>query len=194
MDNIKLYELVKKIPACADATTISPLQGGLTNANFRVNTTTSSYMMRISDPSTALLGINREHEKLNTERAWRAGVGAEVIAFLPEEGILLIRWIEAKTLHMEDFHTQGQLLPRIAAGLRTLHAGEPFQSEFHFPSVRKDYLQTVLSHNYFLPNEYLDIEPFIKQLEEMLSRRPEPLVPCNNDLLAENFMDDGEKI
>ena len=24
--------------------------------------------------------------------------------------------------------------------------------------------------------------------------RPEPLVPCNNDLLAENFIDDGERI
>src|SRR4029077_6699476 len=69
-----------------------------------------------------------------------------------------------------------------------------FQGEFYFPSIRKKYLQTVLENNYFLPDQYLDIEPKILVLEKIISESAEEHVPCNNDLLAENFMDDGEKI
>ena len=47
---------------------------------------------------------------------------------------------------------------------------------------------------YFIPEGYCEIEFKINALEEILNSNPEPHVPCNNDLLAENFMDDGTKI
>jgi thiamine kinase-like enzyme len=194
IDDKKLNELLKKIPAFADATNISILNGGLTNSNYRVDTKTNSYVMRVSDNSTSLLGIDRENEKINTERAWQAGVGAEVIYSLPKENVLIINWIEAKTLHAENIHERPEFLPRIANALRTLHAGPKFHRDFYFPFVRKKYLEIVLANNYFLPDEYLQMEILIKELESILGSSPEQLVPCNNDLLAENFMDDGEKI
>jgi thiamine kinase-like enzyme len=55
-------------------------------------------------------------------------------------------------------------------------------------------LKTVREAGYFLPEPYLQIELRVQQLEEILAATPEELVPCNNDLLAENFMDDGKKI
>jgi len=194
INEIKLNELLKKIPALAEAKNISALAGGLTNSNYRADTNTNTYVIRISDKLTSLLGINRENERINTERAWRAGVGAAVIDSLPEENILVISWIEAKTLHAEDIHEQQELLPRIANALRKLHAGEKFHRDFYFPSVRKEYLKIVTDNNYFLPDEYLQVEHFVIELETILASNPEELVPCNNDLLAENFMDDGKKI
>ena len=109
----RLYKLIKKIPACADATNIEPLHGGLTNSNYRVDVHNKSYVVRVSDHSSSLLGIDRENEKINTERAWRAGVGAELIDFLPAQNILVIGWIEAKTLHAEDIHAEVELLPAL---------------------------------------------------------------------------------
>jgi thiamine kinase-like enzyme len=194
MNDKKLNELLKKIPAFADATNISALHGGLTNSNYRVDTKTNSYVMRISDNSTSLLGIDRENEEINTEKAWQAGVGAEVIYSLPEENILVISWIEGKTLHAENIRERSEFLPKIANALRTLHSGPKFHRDFYFPSVRKKYLEIVLANNYFLPDEYLQMEILIKELESILESNPEQSVPCNNDLLAENFMDDGEKI
>ncbi|MES1223422.1 MAG: LPS biosynthesis choline kinase, partial [Bacteroidota bacterium] len=47
---------------------------------------------------------------------------------------------------------------------------------------------------YFLPDQYLSIEPLVMELEKIIAATQETFVPCNNDLLAENFMDDGEKI
>ena len=194
MNDIKLNELLKKIPALAETKSISVLHGGLTNSNYRVDTNTNTYVIRKSDKSISLLGINRENERINTERAWRAGVGAAMIDSLPEENVLIISWIEAKTLHAEDIHAQQELLPRIANAIRKLHAGEKFHRDFYFPSVRKEYLKIVTDNNYFLPDEYLQVEHFVIELETILASNPEELVPCNNDLLAENFMDDGKKI
>ena len=45
-----------------------------------------------------------------------------------------------------------------------------------------------------MPENYLQVEPLVLALEKALASTPEVLVPCNNDLLAENFMDDGRKI
>ncbi len=189
--NIQL--LVDKIPLLANAA-ITKLQGGLTNINYRIETANAKYVMRVSNEGSALLGITRENEEVNTARAHIAGVGAAIAASLPAENVMVVEWVEAATLHAENFQADALLLRRVAAALKLLHSGPAFQGKFYFPDVRKKYLQLVLKNNYFLPDLYLDIEPLIIELENLLAVNPEPLVPCNNDLLAENFMDDGKKI
>ncbi len=183
-----------RIPVLANTTHIAPVGGGLTNLNYRVETKTETYFLRVSDTAQDLLGINRENERINTDRAHRAGVGAAVIDSLSNESVLVISWIDAKTLHAEDIRSQAQLLPRIAHSLKMLHSGPKFQGELHFPTLRSKYLKIVQSAGYFLPFQYLSIEPLVLELEKVLQLNPEVLVPCNNDLLAENFMDDGNKI
>jgi len=194
LQDSKLYELTARLPVLANAKNIMALGGGLTNRNYRVDTSTGSYVVRVGEKKSALLGINRKNESVNTELAHRAGVGAALIESLHEENILVISWIEAKTLCAPDIHSHPDLLRRIAASLRILHSGPAFRGEFYFPTIRKNYLKTVVENNYFLPKGYLDIEPLILELEKIMAKCPESFVPCNNDLLAENFMDDGEKI
>jgi len=162
--------------------------------NYRVDTPSGIYVMRVSDSKSGVLGINRENERINTMKAHEAGVGAAVIDSLISENVLVISWIDAKTLHTEDIHRQAQLLSRIATSLRKLHSGPAFQGEFYFPAIRKKYLHIVLENSYFIPDQYMELEKQILDLEKMIEENPEKPVPCNNDLLAENFMDDGKKI
>lgn len=190
----KLQTLVAQIPVFANAENIATLPGGLTNLNYRVDTPTGTYVMRVGDPGAALLGINRLNERMNTAMAHDAGVGAALIDSLSEENVLVIKWIDAKTLHEADIKMQPAFLPRIADALRRLHSGPSFQGEFYFPDVRKKYLQTVLDNNYFLPQQYMELEPLVRRLETVIDFNRETFVSCNNDLLAENFMDDGKKI
>jgi thiamine kinase-like enzyme len=194
LHNTRLQSIISKLPVLAAATNITALSGGLTNMNYRIDTPGNSFVMRVSDTATSLLGIDRERERINTAKAHQAGVGAEVIGFLPKENVLLISWIDAKTLNADEIHANETLLPRIAGSLRKLHGGAAFNGEFYFPVIRKKYLEIVLKENYFLPEDYLQIEEKIIELEKKLSETAESLVPCNNDLLAENFLDDGEKI
>ncbi|ULQ53193.1 choline/ethanolamine kinase family protein [Flavihumibacter fluvii] len=186
--------LLAKIPLLAAATGIQQLEGGLTNTNYRVDTQNGTYFMRVSHPSTHLLGIDRKNEKVNTERAHQAGVGPAVIDFLPAEKVLVIEWINAKTIHAADFQSQPGLLVDVAAALRKLHAGPAFQGEFNFPAVRQKYLDIVLQNGFYLPADYVKIQPLVLELERALAVDPEHKVPCNNDLLAENFMLAEDKI
>lgn len=193
MTEPRISELMTHIPALSGATKVTAL-GGLTNRNYRIDTPTNRYVMRISNPATSVLGINRNNERINTARAYQAGVGAAIVDSLPDENVMVMSWIEARTLHAEDLQTEPDLLPRIADSLKRLHAGAKFEGNFHFPTVRATYLKTVHKEGYFLPEGYLEVEPLVLELENFLASTVEALVPCNNDLLAENFMDDGKKI
>ena len=42
-----------------------------------------------------------------------------------------------------------------------------------------------------MPSGYAALEPFADRVERVLALAPEPLVPCHNDLLAANVLDDG---
>ena len=145
----RLTALMRQMPALSGVTGISILGGGLTNKNYRIDTTTGTCVMRVSDTAPELLGINRLNEKINTQRAHEAGVGPAVIDSLLHEGVLLIGWINAQTLHPADMHGNMHLLKRMAAALQQLHAAPTFAGTFHFPSLRKKYLNTVIEKNYF---------------------------------------------
>jgi thiamine kinase-like enzyme len=190
----RLRAIRNQIPLLSSAWNITALGGGLTNRNYRVDTSEGTYVLRIGDPASGILGINREDELVNTARAHQAGVGAALVASLSDENVLVIEWLEARTLHANQIQSEPDLISRIALALRQLHQGPAFQGHFHFPALRKKYLKTVLESGYFLPDQYLKLEPCVTELEKWMEVKPEPLVACNNDLLAENFLDDGMKI
>jgi thiamine kinase-like enzyme len=82
-------------------------------------------------------------------------------------------------------------LPRLAAALRRLHAGPAFLGRFDMFALRRQYLTIVREHGFRMPPGYLALEPFADRIEQVFARAPEPLVPCHNDLLAANVLDDG---
>jgi thiamine kinase-like enzyme len=85
-------------------------------------------------------------------------------------------------------------VPRVAAACRRLHAGPRFQGEFDMFERQQGYLRTVRRGGYRIPEGYLDHAGAIEDIRRALVARDEGTVPCNNDLLAENFVDDGVKI
>jgi thiamine kinase-like enzyme len=52
----------------------------------------------------------------------------------------------------------------------------------------------VQEREFHLPYRYLEFEPQVRAVEEAMRVRAEPPVPCNNDLLAENFIDVGGEL
>ena len=174
---------------------VAELGGGLTNHNYRVRTDDGGdYVVRVSDnESGGLLAIDRARERVNTERAWRAGVGAPVIQALPEVDVLVVGFLQGRTLEAADLRDPA-LIPRVAAAVRTLHAGPAFEGSFDMRKLRRRYLQIVSERGFRLPDDYLALQPLVERLEDAMRPGDEPLVPCNNDLLAANFIDDGERI
>ena len=169
------------------------LAGGLTNRNFKATTPDGSFVVRLSDRAPGGLAINREHEYRNSIIAAASGVGAPVVAYLPEEAALVIGYIEGRTFTDDDLSRPG-VIERVAASCRRLHQGASFVNDFDMFDIQRGYLRTVLEKGYRLPDGYLDFEAQVARIRGALAVRLEPTVACNNDLLAGNFIDDGDRI
>jgi thiamine kinase-like enzyme len=186
--------LIAQLPALADTEfTIEPLPGGLTNRNYALTATDGrKFVLRRSDPQSALLAIDRECEYRNALAAASTGVGPGVVGYLPGQGVLVVDWLEARTVTDADL-ADADCLHRVARTCTRLHAGPRFANEFDMFDVQQGYLRIVFERGFRLPARYLDFAPQVEQIRTALEARPQPSVPCHNDLLAANIMDDGSR-
>ena len=69
-------EAIARVPQWANADDLktSPLSGGITNSNFRVDTGGESFALRIAGADTNMLGINREYEHAANLAAGKLGI------------------------------------------------------------------------------------------------------------------------
>jgi len=184
-------ELLNRVDRLRSRTSISELFGGLTNRNFLVDTPSGKYVARVSNNSSSLLSIDRDSEFSNSTIAGKGGVGAEVLDYLPGEGLLVISYIPGKTYGAKDVEAN---LSRIATSLRNLHSLDAFDREFNMFEVQKKYLSIVQERGFKVPDSYFDFAPAVAEIRKAFAVLGEGLVSCNNDLLPGNFIDDGEKI
>ena len=169
------------------------LAGGLTNVNLKVTCDGHVVVVRVAQPGNELLAIDRDHEHENSVAAAEAGVGAPVIEYVPGAGLMVVGYIDGRPFTDDDLRHGGHL-PRVAAACKQLHRGPRFVNDFDMFDVQRGYLEVVERHGFRLPGGYLELLPRMEELERAFAVRPEPTVPCNNDLLAGNFIDDGTRL
>ena len=176
---------------------VDDLPGGLTNVNLRVRSTDGGrpldVVVRWARGDAALLGIDREAEHDNTVAAHQAGVGAEVLEYRPELAITVISFLAGTSLTDDDFDDP-DVLRRAADAVRRLHAGPRFTGDFDMFARQAGYLEVVREHGITLPGGYADHAAAWDDVRRALAAAPRPTVPCNNDLLAANYIDDGERV
>ncbi len=175
------------------ATLVEPIAAGLTNQNFRVEVEGRPYFVRLPGRSTDLLAVDRANELHNTRAAAEAGVGPRLIATDEETGAFALEWIDGRTMSIERFREPGTPA-RIAAALRQLHAGPRFRDAFDMFRLSEYYLGVVDDRSIRIPGGYRDELPKVALIEAALAANPLPTVPCHNDLLAENYLDDGTRL
>jgi thiamine kinase-like enzyme len=175
---------------------VEELAGGLTNVNLKVTYPGGVCVVRVAQPGSEVLAIDHDHEHHNSVAAAKAGVGAPVLDYLPgakPAGLLVVEYIDGRTFTDDDLRG-GRHVDRVAAALRKLHAGPRFSSEFDMFAIQPSYLEVVKERGFRLPDRYLEFEPQVERIRRAFAVREEPTVPCNNDLLAGNLIDDGEQI
>ena len=170
------------------------IPGGLTNVNYRVTTDRGDrYVARFSSATTSLLAIDRAAEYRNSRIAEASGVGPRIVEYLPEEGVRIVEWIDGRTFQDADLQDPTQL-KRVAEVCRRLHSGARFVSDFDMFDVQRGYLAIVRESGFRLPEDYLSYEPSVRRIERVLRASSTGTVPCHNDLLAANILDDGERL
>lgn len=169
---------------------VEDLPGGLTNRNLKVTNADGCCVVRIPAPGPSLLGIDRDHEHANTVAAAAAGVGPPVLHYRPGEG-LVVGFVPGRALTDPDLQDPA-VLHRVAAACRALHAGPRFVGEFDMFAVQARYRRIVAEHGFRLPPRYDEFAPLVGRMRDVLGRAV--TVPCHNDLLAANLLDDGERV
>jgi len=167
---------------------IEPLGGGITNQNFLVDVDGGRAVVRIAGKDTSLLGIDRRSEAAAARMAFDAGVGPEVLAFVEPEECLVTRFIEGSPVPPAQMRTPEQIR-RAADSLRRVHQGAPIPGRFDAHRVVEAYRDTATAHGVALPDDFAWAKGVADGIEA--ARGPQPTVPCHNDLLNANFIDDG---
>jgi len=191
---ITIEQVVEQVPDWrGKSVAIHPLSGGLTNTNYRVEVDGMPYVVRIPGASTELLAVDRQNEYHNTLAAAQAGVGPRVAHYLSDENVMVLEFIHGRTMSIPALKEPG-MPTRMAQSLQRLHAGPRFRHDFNMFRLTEFYLKVVDEHMVRIPERFRERMPAVGRIEQAMLKHSLPSVPCHNDLLAENYIDDGEML
>ncbi len=170
-----------------------PLSGGITNANFRVTDAGTRYFVRIGD-DIPVHGILRRNELAASRAAHAAGVSPAVV--YSEPGVLVLQFIDGRTLTPADLQ-QPPLLERALELVGRCHRDIPRHFRGPAPAfwvfqVVRDYAATLREGGSRMVPELPRLQRAAETLEEAVGAVR--LVFGHNDLLAANFIDDGDRL
>jgi len=169
---------------------ISSLSGGLTNENYLVECEGNRYVLRLPGQSTELLSIDRENEVFNTKAAASTGIAPKVLEHVAALDVMVLEFISGQTMSAATLQSRA-MTARMAQAFHRLHAAPRFRQDFNMFRLIEYYLGIVEAHQVVIPPDYRDWLGTVTDIERAVGAAALPSAPCHNDLLCENFIDDG---
>jgi thiamine kinase-like enzyme len=171
-----------------------PLDGGITNRNYKVRFGGDDYVVRVPGKDTNLLEIDRLAELAAGELAAEAGVAPKMAAMLEDPPCLVAEFLGGRTLTAEELRRPASLVD-VAADLRRIHnSRQTLPSTFSAFRIVETYARTAAERGATVPHEYAQAHENARLIEGALTGPEHEPVPCHNDLLAANFLHDGERL
>ncbi|MFH1185138.1 MAG: choline/ethanolamine kinase family protein [Chloroflexota bacterium] len=189
---LTLEQAIARVPFLVPARNVvtTPLSGGITNLNYKIDADGKSYVLRITGADTDKLGIRRDVEYEANLAAGRLGIAPEVLYYIEPEGYLLTRFIQAKRMP-PDVITRPDNIIRVVRKLRLFHCrGPELKAEFNV--FRRVEMLTSVSKekDCKFPFDFDWIMQQKKIVEEALLKSPYTPTPCHDDLLNLNWLDE----
>jgi thiamine kinase-like enzyme len=174
---------------------VRPLEGGITNRNYRVNFGGDEYVVRLPGKDTNLLGIDREAERVATSKAAELGIGPKVAAMFQDPPCLVTCFVEGRELTSEELREPG-VLAEVAHGLRAFHeSGLELPTTFNVYDVVQEYAEVARSRGAELPEAFHESLERAGEIVSAVRDDPEHEPrPNHDDLLAANFLHTGDHV
>ena len=172
-----------------------PLEGGITNRNYRATFAGREHVIRLPGRDTELLGIDRAAEGRAAAAAAELGIAPPVTALLEDPPCLVCEFVPGRQVTEEDLR-EPDLLETVAQVLARLHAtGSDTGVAFSPFRVVEDYEATARGRGASIPADFQPAHARAKRIEAALGNAGEHApVLCHNDLLAGNLLVDGDDI
>src|SRR4051794_9260385 len=131
-----------------------PLDGGITNRNYKVPFGDHDFVVRVPGKDTGLLGIDREAECEANKVAAELGVAPPLVLMLDQPQVIVTRFIEAEGMSEEDLR-EPDAIRKVAGALRTVHdSGRELASRFDSFRIVEQYADTARQRGVTPPAEY----------------------------------------
>ncbi|HEX5899440.1 MAG TPA: choline kinase family protein [Solirubrobacteraceae bacterium] len=166
-----------------------PLDGGITNRNYRLRLGGEDLVLRICDHGAEVLGIDRTTEEIASRRAAAEQIAPAVVAFLADVPALVTRWLPGGGLTPEQVRSPG-VMAQLAGLLRRLHATPALPSAFAVFRLIEDQRGLAAA----VPSSYEHVLTLARRIEGALTGPEHVPVSCHNDLLTANFVRDGSRV
>ena len=166
----------------------APLEGGITNRNYRVTLGGEEYVVRRPGKDTDLLGIDRGGERLANATA--AGLGIAPAVAASRDDCLVTRFVACTPVTASEISERAG---EIASALRAFHgSGVLLPTSFWVSDLLGEYASVVTGLGRSLPRGFSRAVLAAARIETAMPRAR--ACPCHNDLLAGNIInacDDG---
>ncbi len=184
---------IADLPCWRHPVHIEPLSGGMTNLNFKITDGNECFVVRLGEDDPVHL-ISRTNEIASCEAAFAVGISPELVYHAP--GILVVRFVEGRVFGEADVRDDDNL-QRIVALLRRFHHEVPARFDqvpvmFWVFQVLRHYLNMLARRQSAHAGRLPELAQIGRELEAAVG--PVEIVFGHNDLLAANFIDDGEQI
>lgn len=186
---LTVKEAIARVPMWRGASDIkvSPLEGGITNRNYRVDVGSKSFHLRLPGENTELLGIDREYEYKANLIAGELEIAPEVVYVIRPEGYLVTRYINGRPIPPEELR-QPKNLQRVSELLHNIHSMPSIPGTFSPFQVVRDYAEIARRYNVPFPEKFDWLIQQMNAAEAALLTQRIIERPCHNDLLNANFL------
>ena len=184
---------IARLDCWQSSVAIEPLGGGMTNLNFKVTDGEEKFVVRLGSDDPIHL-ISRTNERATCEAAFEAGLSPELIH--AESGVLVVRFVDGLVFQEEDVRKDSNLT-RITSLLRNFHQTIPHKFQqipvmFWVFQILRHYQTLLYQGGSQHRDRLVELNSHAATLEKAVGKID--IVFGHNDLLAANFIDDGEKI
>jgi thiamine kinase-like enzyme len=166
-----------------------PLDGGITNRNFRVRFAGEELVLRVCDHGAEVLGIDRITEEIASRRAAAEKIAPPVVAFLSDVPALVTRWLPGGGLTPEEVRSP-EVLRQVTRLLHRLHSCPALPTSFDVFRLVERQRELAAA----LPESYGRVMDLAGRIEAAATGPEHVPVSCHNDLLTANFVRDGARV
>lgn len=189
-----VVDIVRRVPGWHDANpVITPLPGGITNRNYRVEIDSGAFVVRLPGERTELLGIDRAGEAAASYIAADLGIAPAVRAELPGVGTLVTQFVGGVPATTEALLEPG-VLEQVTAMVRKFHGSGPIAASFPIFRVVEWHARDAAANGVEPPAMYEELHEVASAIEAVFDPRSLESTMCHNDLLPANVLLTPERL
>ena len=189
---LTIDRLIKLIPEWkGKLIKVNPINSGITNINFKVNVDKRVFFLSMPESDSELLNIDYRNKYYNNKICGDIKISPRVVHFIESDNLLVTEFIKSKTSSLTKFQSSKEI-KQLVKKIKLLHNAKPFLRNFNMLS-QISYYKNILKEEY-LPKELFKYVNKIETLKQKLYLTKDDLVPCHNDLIAENIIKKDNEI